>query len=62
MERNQKINKTASRRVAFNADFNGNAIDQNDSAGVIRISKSPSFYPCGHQRIGNIDTCSCVAF
>jgi len=62
MERKQNIRLAKIRTVAFNSDFQGNSIDQNDSAGVIRFSNSLDFYPCGHQKVGNIGVCSCVAF
>jgi len=63
MERKQNIRTAKIRRVGANFDFNGNPIDQNDSGGVIRFSGSLSFYPCGHQKVGNgIDMCSCQVF
>jgi hypothetical protein len=61
MERQQNIKKAAIRRVGANFDFNGNAISQNASGGIISAQRSIN-YPCGHQAIPGVDSCSCMMY
>lgn len=61
MERQQNIRQAAIRRVGANFDFNGNPIAQNTSGGIIRATRSAN-YPCGHQAIPGVESCSCMAF
>ena len=62
MERQQNIRLSRTHRVGANFDFNGNPITQNESGGTVRFSGPISTYPCGHQSIPGIDTCSCEKY
>jgi hypothetical protein len=62
MDRQQNIRLSSIRRVGANFDFNGNPITQNKSGGVVRFSGEIGMYPCGHQSIPGVSTCSCVTY
>lgn len=61
MERQQNIKQSSVRRIGANFDFNGNPITQNSSGGIIRATRSTN-YPCGHQSIPGVDSCSCMGY
>jgi len=61
MERQQNIRQASVRVIARNTDFNGVDIDQNNSGGIIRATRSVN-YPCGHPVQGNIPFCTCMTF
>lgn len=62
MERSQRVKLSSVRRVGANFDFNGNPIMQNAGGGIVRFSGGIDTYPCGHQSIPGVDSCSCQVY